>query len=131
MTLDFGQVYSLAGAAMTTAYQTNATPLNCGRVGRVRWYLRLATITPGSNVTAALAEVWGSRDGVSYEQLNLQLDDLSIANEQSFALVAAGTPQESSFTCDGGWLYLQPRLKVAGGAGQAGESLALSALGAP
>jgi hypothetical protein len=90
-------------------------------------YVKTTTIV-GTNITAVQCKMSASQDGVVYEDVYSLRDG---ATEQvvghNFAISAAGTPQENTFTIHGSFQYLKVSAQSVGGAGQAGESVIVTA----
>ncbi len=126
---DYGVVFELDATDITTSYQTPAAIAADSYASRVqrRRYSVVASLIALTNITAVVLKLQASRDGVTWYDI-LSVDDGSGTSQvtQTYNTIVANVITGSFYT-DGGFTYLRVAMKASGGAGQALETLKLSA----
>ncbi len=126
---DYGVVYELDATAITTSYQTPlalAADSYASRVQRRR-YSVVAALINTTNITAVVIKLQASRDGTNwYDVASVDDADGDLEVEHTYNTIVSHAIAGSFYT-DGGFTYLRVAVKVSGGAGQALETLKVSA----
>lgn len=127
--IDLGAVLSLSGAAVLTTYTAGSTVYG-GRPDKFRFTATCVSVA-GTAPTSFELKCSASEDGVNFYDVESEEDADEIADapaiEHSFTIAAPGTLR-ASLTVDGKYKHLRVSGKFTGSAGEAGESLTVSAV---
>lgn len=129
---DYGVVFELDDTDITTSYQTPSSTTSdtyASRVQRRRYSILASLLSVGTNITAIVAKLQASKDGSSWYDV-VSTDDADgdpFLTEHTYDTIVDDTISGSFYT-DGGFNYLRVAVKAVGGAGQATETLQVSAL---